>query len=236
MQNQTNKEMAFYEKVFVLSTYERLGVKMILSLAGIIGPAIFIITDVSLGLTVPGYSFVKDSISSLAWVKLGWLQTMGFMAIGLLIELFVAGLFISIRGSRGFGFGVIILMFFGFGMLLIGGFHTDHVEGLTTFEGSIHGWTAKFVFWFFPLAVLLMSPSLKKDPYWRPIFFYSIGASIFAVAFMISSLLMPDDFDWFGLFERILVADEIVWILVMAFRLLRLSMLQRKMVKESGSL
>jgi hypothetical membrane protein len=236
MQNQINKEAAFYEKVFVLSTYQRLGIKVALSLAGIIGPAIFILTDASLGLTVPGYNFIKNSISSLAWTDLGWLQTIGFMAVGLLIELFVAGLFISIRGRRGFGFGIIFLMFFGFGLLMVGGFHTDAVEGVTTVQGTIHIWSAKCVFWFFPVAVLLISPSLRKDPYWRPLFFYSIGAAIFAVVFMISSLLIPDDFNWFGLFERILVADEIIWVLVVAIRLLRLSISQRKMLKESGPL
>jgi hypothetical protein len=236
MQNQNNPETAFYEKVFVLSTYQRLGIKLVLSLAGIIGPAILIITDTSLGLTVPGYSFVKNSISSLAWANLGWLQTMGFMAIGLLIELFVAGLFISIKGARGFGFGIILLMFFGFGLLLVGGFHTDPVEGQSTIQGSIHLWSAKCVFWFFPLAVLLIAPSLRREAFWKPYFFYSIGAALFSVIFMISSLLIPDGFDWFGLFERILVADEIIWVLVVAIRLLQLSILQRKMIKESGSI
>jgi hypothetical protein len=236
MQNQINPETAFYEKVFVLSTYQRLGIKLIFALAGIIGPIILIATDFSLGLTVPGYSFLKNSISSLAWTPWGWLQTMGFMAIGLLIELFVAGLLFSIKGSRGFGFSIIVLMFFGFGLLLVGGFHTDAVEGVTTLEGAIHIWSAKCVFWLFPVAVLLMAPTLRKEPYWRPVFFYSIGAASFAIIFMISSLLIPEDFTWFGLFERILVADEIIWVLVMAVRLLRLTLLQRKMIKNSGSL
>ncbi len=233
VQDAYNREISIPEKVFLLSTYERLSIKLFLSIAGIIGPLIFIATDISLGLTVPGYNFIKDSISSLAWAPLGWLQTLKFMAMGLLLELFVAGLFLSVRRQRGFGLGIIILMLFGFGLLLIGAFHTNPSPDVSTIEGVIHAYAAKFIFWFFPLAALLISPSLRKDPYWRPLFFYTIGAAIFSVALMISSIPFPTDSGWFGLFERILVADVIIWVLFMAVWLLRQAVMQRKKLFSS---
>ncbi len=221
--------------ISVRSIYERLDLKTLTAVAGICGPAILVACDVSLGLLDSGYSFIHYSISSLAWAKLGWIQTVGFMAIGLLIEFFVVGLWMSIKGVRGFGFGIFLLMLFGFGMLLVGAFHTDPAAGPATFDGTIHGFAAKFVFWFFPVAVLLIAPSLRKEPYWRGLFFYSLASAVFAIGFMANSLRMPHDFDWFGLFERILVADEIIWIWIMAVWLLRLSLKQKKMLRQTGA-
>jgi hypothetical protein len=195
-----------------------------LALAGMAGPVILVITDVVTGLAAPQYNFIRDSISSLAWSRLGFIQTIGFLTIGLLVELFVAGLFFNIRGRRGFGFGLAVLALFGFGLLLIGAFHTEIAGGPPTVEGTIHSLVAKSIFWFFPAASLLMAPTFKTYPYWRPLFVYSLGAAGFAVLLMIASLFLLEDTTVFGLFERILVADEIVWVEIMAVRLLLLSL------------
>jgi hypothetical membrane protein len=202
----------------------RLNLRSILALAGIAGPVILIITDLIVAFSDPGYNFIRHSISSLAWARLGWIQTLGFLTIGLLTELFVAGLYFSIRGRRGFGFGIALLVCFGFGLLLIGAFHTDPATGPRTVEGTIHGLAAKFIFWLFPVAAFLIAPSLRKDPQWKPLFYYTIASGVFAIGFMINSIWMPPYFDWFGLFERILVADEVIWVEVMAIWMLRLSL------------
>jgi hypothetical protein len=206
----------------------RLSLTGFLALAGILGPCILVIADLLAGLTAHQYNFIRDSISSLAWTRLGWIQTIGFLAIGLLVELFVAGLFFSIRGRRGFGFGLTILVLFGFGLLMIGAFHTDPAGGAHTIEGTIHGLAAKTIFWFFPAASLLIAPSLKAERFWKNLFIYSIGAALFAIILMISSLWLAENNTWFGLFERILVADEIIWVAIMAIWLLRLSLKSKK--------
>jgi hypothetical protein len=213
----------------------RINLNTILALAGIIGPLILIAADYTVAFSDPGYNFIRHSISSLAWAKLGWLQTISFLAIGLLVEIFVAGLYFNISGRRGFGFGITLLALFGFGMLLIGAFHTDPAVGSKTFEGAIHGVVAKTIFWLFPIAALCIAPSLKKNSYWRPLFVYSIAAAVFAILFMISSLWMPKDFMWFGLFERILVADEVLWLAIMAIWLLRFS-LRKTEARVKGNL
>jgi hypothetical protein len=185
---------------------------------------ILIFTDLSVALSDPGYNYLRHSISSLAWANLGWVQTLGFLAIGLLTECFVAGLYFSIDGRRGFGRGIALLACFGFGLLMIGAFHTDHAVGPQTSDGIIHGLTAKFIFWVFSASVLLIAPTLRKDPRWKPLFVYSIVTAVLSIGFMINSIWMPPDFAWFGLFERILVGVEIVWVEIMAIWLLRLSL------------
>ena len=71
---------------------KRLNVHSALALAGMAGPLIFVATNLTAAISTPGYSLVTHSISSLALTDIGWVQTIGFLAIGLLVELFAAGL------------------------------------------------------------------------------------------------------------------------------------------------
>jgi hypothetical membrane protein len=194
-----------------------------LALAGIAGPVLLVIGELVAALSDPQFSMVRDSISSLALTPLGWVQTIGFLAIGLLVEIFVAGLLFNIRGVRGFGFGIGSLVFVGFGLLLIGAFRTDPAGAPDTVEGNIHSLTALTVFWLFPIAILLIAPSLKHDPNWRSLFVYTVVTGILAVALVIGLLCLRDRITWFGLYERILVANMVIWFGVTAIKLLCLA-------------
>ncbi len=197
----------------------------ILALAGMVGPLVLASTDIAAAFRVPGYNLVRDSISSLALTSMGWIQTIGFLAIGLLVEIFVAGLLFKIRPRRGFRPSIAILVLFGFGLLLIGAFRTDPV-GVSphTVEGMIHSVAATTVFSIFPIACLLISPSLKSDPSWKILFRYTVVACIIAALLVITGIWLPDQWSWFGLYERILVLNMVLWVEVMAIRLLWLSL------------
>jgi hypothetical protein len=207
----------------IVDSFKRLNIHSLLALAGMAGPLVLIVTDFTAAFTSPDYNMVRDSISSLALTRLGFIQTIGFLAIGILIEIFTAGLLFNIRGVRGFRFSIGLLVFFGFMLLLIGAFRTDPVAGPTTTEGTIHGITSIGAFWVFPVAILIISPSLKKDPAWRSLFPYSIIAGLLAIVLVIILGVLPNEASWFGLLERILVANMIIWVEVAAIRLLLLS-------------
>ncbi len=115
------------------------------------------------------------------------------------------------------------LVFFGFALLLIGAFHTDALGVGRTIEGKIHGATATAAFWIFPAAILAMLPSLRKDPDWKSIFKYSIIACCLGVVLVVTLGILPDETSWFGLLERIVVANMILWVEVAAIKLLFLS-------------
>ena len=72
-------------------------VGIFLALCGTTGPFILVAMDLVATLTQPQYSLVHDLISALALTSVGWIQTTGFMLIGLLIEAFTAGLFLNIK-------------------------------------------------------------------------------------------------------------------------------------------
>ena len=201
-----------------------LNIYSFLAVAGIVGPVVLIITNLTAAFSVSGYSLIRDSISSLAWTSMGWLQSIGFLVVGLLVEVFAAGLLFSIRGGRGFRFGIGLLVCFGFGLLMIGAFREDSTGSPHTIQGIIHGVTTAIVFSVFPIASLLIGLSLRKDPYWKGLFPHTIATTGLASAFVIGHLFLLDQLSWLGLYERVLVANIVIWVEIMAIKLLRLSL------------
>jgi hypothetical protein len=203
---------------------KKLNVHSALALAGMAGPVILVVTDLTAAFSTPGYSLVEHSISSLALSDIGWVQSIGFLAIGLLVEIFAAGLLFNIRDHRGFHLSIACLAIIGFGMLMLGAFRTDPVNTPDTTEGIIHNMVATGVFWLFPFTVLLMSRALKHDRNWEGLYKYAVVTAILAFILVIIVAILDDaSSTWFGLAERILVANMILWVLVMGCRLLRIS-------------
>jgi predicted membrane channel-forming protein YqfA (hemolysin III family) len=118
-------------------------------------------------LSIPGYSPIRDSVSSLALTNLGWLQTICFLVMGLLLEVFVAGLFFNLHRARGFRVGIAFLALEGFVLMLIAAFHMDAPESPRTIDGIIHTIASYGLGLLFPIAILSLAPSLKSTPNWK---------------------------------------------------------------------
>jgi hypothetical protein len=88
----------------------------ILALAGIVEPLVLVALDIAAAVSEPKYSLIRDSISVLGLTSLGWIQTIGFVVFGLLVEIFTAGLFLNIHRRHLFDLGIGLLTFFGFGL------------------------------------------------------------------------------------------------------------------------
>ncbi|HEY4712027.1 MAG TPA: DUF998 domain-containing protein [Dehalococcoidia bacterium] len=199
---------------------KRLNINSVPALVGIVGPIVVVVGDLAASLSTPDYSPVRDSISSLALKPIGWLQSICFLAMGLLLEIFVAGLYFNIRRARGFHVGIGLLALCGFMLMLIATFHMDHPEA-PAIDGIIHTIASYGLGLLFPIAVLSLAPSLKSTPNWRNIFVYTLIAGVIAFALILGALL-SDQTGWFGLYERIIVANAIIWVEVVAIHILRL--------------
>ncbi len=187
------------------------------------GTPITIGMDLIAAFTQPNYSLVRQSISSLALTSMGWIQTIGFMLIGLMVESFTAGLYLNIKRRRGFGFGTALLAFFGFGMLVLGTFHTRAVGAPATFSSRVHAVAADCVLGLFPIALALMLTSIKNDRRWKRMFSYTVITGVIAVALAACYPFLPKGFQFFGLYERLMVLNSIIWLGTFAVRLLFLS-------------
>lgn len=199
---------------------KRLNIDSIPALVGIVGPIVVIVGDLAASSFTPGYSLVRNSVSSLALEPIGWLQSICFLAMGLLLEIFVAGLFFNIRRARGFHAGIVLLALCGFVLLLIATFHMNH-PGAPPIEGTIHTIASYGLGLLFPIAILSLVPSLRSTPNWKNIFVYTLIAGILAFGLIIGAFF-TDQTGWFGLYERIIILNALVWVEVVAVHFLRL--------------
>jgi len=211
---------------------QRLNGHSALAVAGMLGPLILFIGDLTAGFSTHGYSMLRNSISSLALTSIGWLPTIGFLMLGLLIEIFAAGLLLNVKSARWFYVGIACFVIFGFAMLLIGAFRTDPVGAVRTVEGRIHGLTATTTFSLFPVALLCFIPSIKRDGNWKNLFRYTGITFILAVILLIIVRIFQEKSGWFGLAERLLVLNMIGWVEVAAIRLFFISLKRGAAVPE----
>ncbi|OGN99791.1 MAG: hypothetical protein A2Y90_01320 [Chloroflexi bacterium RBG_13_52_12] len=195
-----------------------------LAIAGAMGPLMLIAGDLTAAVSNPDYSLVQNSISSLALTRIGWLQTIGFLALGLLVEIFAAGLLFNMKRERWFHAGIALFVIFGFALLLIGAFRTDPIGVARTIEGRIHGLTATTAFSLFPVAILCLIPSIKRDDNWKDLYRYTGVTFILAVVLLVTVRIFQEQSGWFGLAERLLVVNMILWVEVAAIKLFILSL------------
>ena len=200
---------------------KRLNINSVPAIVGIVGPIVVIAGDFSAALSIPGYSPVRDSVSSLALTGVGWLQSICFLAMGLLLEIFVAGLFFNIRRARGFRAGIVLLALCGFVLMLIATFDMDAPGGPRTIDGTIHAIASYGLGLLFPIAILSFAPSFKSTLNWKGIFVYTLIAGVLALALTLGALL-AEQRGWFGLYERIIILNALVWVEVVAIHSLRL--------------
>jgi len=212
---------------------KRVNMNSALALAGVVGPIVLVVGDLAASLSTPNYSLIGDSISRLALTPIGWLQTVCFLAVGLLLEIFVAGLLLNIRRARGFRLGIGLLILCGFGLLMIAAFRMDPSGAPRTTGGAIHSATAYALSFLLPLAILLLAPSMKSDPKWRNLFVYTLLAGALGLTLTIGLLLLPNLAGWFGLYERIIVGNVMIWVAVAAVHLLRLSLTRERQPRHT---
>jgi MFS family permease len=198
----------------------RLNVNSVPALVGIVGPIVVIVGDFTASLSIPGYSPVRDTVSSLALTRIGWLQSICFLAMGLLLEIFVAGLFFNIRRAQGFYAGIVLLALCGFVLMLIATFHMDAPGALRTIDGTIHAIASYGLGLLFPIAILLLAPSFRSTLNWKNIFIYTLVAGILAFGLIIAAFF-TEQTGWFGLYERIIILNALVWVEVVAVHFLR---------------
>jgi hypothetical protein len=202
-----------------------LNVNSVPAIVGIVGPIVVIAGDLAASSSIPGYSPIRDTVSSLALTSVGWLQSICFLAMGLLLEIFVAGLFFRIHRARGFYAGIVLLALCGFVLMLIATFHMRAPGGPHTIDGKIHTIASYGLGLLFPIAILSLASSLKSTPNWKNIFVYTTIAGILAFGLIIGAFFVELT-SWFGLYERIIILNALVWVEVVAVHFLRLLLRQ----------
>jgi hypothetical protein len=105
-------------------------------------------------------------------------------------------------------------------LMLIAAFHMGH-SGAPPIDGTIHTIASYGLGLLFPIAILTLAPSFKSTPNWKNIFVYTLIAGILAFGLIIGAFF-TEQTGWFGLYERIIILNALIWVEVVAIHLLRL--------------
>jgi len=200
----------------------RSSILRLLAMAGVLGPVLFWGISFLVAVSQPGYSSVKNTISSLVFTQYGWLQTLDFCILGLVIIAFSLGLYSGIHRKIGLKLSLLLMVLIGFGTLLIGVFPTDPGPTISL-HAQIHHGLVRGIGILYPISCFLMLPSLKSDPRWKPLTAYTAisGTMVFILVLVWILMLSSDWMDaWVGLYERVFVANAVIWLEIMALRLL----------------
>jgi hypothetical membrane protein len=198
-----------------------------LSLAGIIGPAVFATLIVVQGFLVPDYGHVRLPISALAAWPTGWIQVLNFHIFGAMTLVFAHALHRAVRQTRWGVVGYALLALTGVGLIMSGLFSWHMVDGVPR-ETVPHVVAAIIVFIGTGLALMLLSRRFVADPQWRDLATYTMASGIAVVVLfvMTAALAIGDDtplHPWVGLMQRVVCGVWFACIMVLASRIRALS-------------
>ena len=205
------------------------------AICGCIAPILFAALVIVLGMLEPGYNHRTQMMSILGGVG-GW-RGFAFIAggalTGLLLMAFGLGLHRGIGGGgggRGARIGPILIGIAGVGMIGSAVFHCDqgcaNVLRAPTLAGRLHMAFALLTGAPFALSLFFFLPRLAQDERWAKYRWFTLVSGILGnvpgIVMWISFLTVRVR-AWEGLMQRLGIAFPLLWVEVIALRLLQLS-------------
>lgn len=170
----------------------------------------------------PGYNAFRYEFSLLALGAHGWSQAANFVAFGLLVAAFKAGLHRSLAPGRRWGPIPALAVVFGAGFVALAIFPTDP-PGMRTTHGVVHLAIVAALVLLFPVACLVVARGFRGHPAWRGHAGFTVAVGLLTLVLVMAwggawRALHP----WLGLYERAVFAVPSVWMEVTGIRLMRL--------------
>ncbi len=201
----------------------------LLALAGIVGPILFVVGIWIFGLIRPGYDPVRQHISELGEVgsaNAGIFNIVVFLGLGLLMIAFSIGLQRGINGGKISRFAPVLIAASGLGWVGASFFSCDQACITVSTTGRLHDITAVVALFGMLIAPFAIRSQLNKDPRWesyRPFSLAMGTVALICTALMFSTVVTPSLVPYRGLIQRLAFYPPLLWMEVMAIRLLRLS-------------
>lgn len=191
------------------------------ALPGFIGPALFILTVITLGARQEGYSHVWQAISELGGVGATYpaIQNVNFLMLGVCVLVLSWALN---RRSGGSATGPALLAVFGIaGGIAQGLLPCDAGCRGSTMTGLLHNVTGLVGFAAVIAAMMSFARRWQLDPTWRSHARFTRQAAVVAVLalalFIVVSAVAPGGPR--GLVQRVFVGALLVWLMVTSWRL-----------------
>jgi hypothetical membrane protein len=190
-----------------------------LALAGV---AVYVAIDVLLAFLRPGYSLIYNAESDYGRGPWYWVMDLNFLLRCALSLAIAAALYRVARpGGRTRG-GLALLVTWAICSGLLA-FFADDLEGQPQHgSGVVHLVLAFIAFTCIAIGAIVISASLMSDPAWRPVAPALLAISIAAVvAYLLLGAALKHTHGPDGLYERIFLGLELLWIALAALTIAR---------------
>ena len=179
--------------------------------AGVAGPVVFTVSFLAQEQFRRGeYSPLAEPISALEAGRNGWIQQVTFVVFGVLTMAQAAGLHRAIAPSRAGFAGPAFMFLTGVGAVVAGAFPLHEDAAGAAYDPGGHMAGGMLFFLGSPIAFLLLSLRLRRDPSWRSLSPYAVasGVALLGSALIMNVLVIPEHgplHDWAGLAQRLTV-------------------------------
>jgi hypothetical membrane protein len=185
---------------------------------GILATIIFVLAIIVFSILTPSYSNLTNAISELGASGAPYalaVNIFGFILVGILIVVYAWGLHLGLRNKPGAIILPLLAGISGIGVIGWGVFPAESGFRPST-QTTLHFLMVFVNYLPYILAAFIFSIKLKADPYWRHLVLFSIVMGILAIA----SYFLPRSIPA-GVSQRIGLGTYFLWVLVMAFSLLK---------------
>ena len=194
-----------------------------LALAGVAGPFVYAAVVAVLGRLYPGYSHLSQTMSELGAADAPHALIMNIAGLGLLGIMIMAFAAALHQGSSQSGrtiFGTVLIAASGAALVMTAVFPCDTGGEITT-AGRLHGVFAAVGSVCMVVGMLITAFILYKDSQWRDCAILSVTIALLASA--LAALYGLDIIEgWKGALQRVSMGVALLWVVVVAVRLLRL--------------
>lgn len=187
----------------------------------------FIVALVLLHVLRPDYTPIDHMISDYAVGRLGWVMTTAFVAAS--AGCLTLGLGMAVAGPRSIaGRGAVLLLWVTtIGLLVTAVYPTDLETAPSTASGDIHTISFLVNVTSVILSALLFAVSFRQSEDWRGFRWTGLALALALLAAFIAQFLTLHRGAPYGLTNRLFVAVLMVWFVMTAIQLRRVTMIQQ---------
>ncbi len=195
-------------------------VRSAFGLTGLITPSVYAALTVAVHVLNPRDPWMQYTLSDLALTHYGWIETLSLCVLAICLMSVAYGLYKNASHGRENRIALAMFAAASVALFLIAGFKSSDSASLTPFV-AVHRASVGVLTVCFPAACLLLVPALRADPRWKSLAVYSAVAGGIGVILDIAGASIPRDVQQnvAGLWEKLFVADGVIWCQVFAVKL-----------------
>ena len=204
-----------------MDIYRRVG-----ALAGMLGPLLFVATFTIEGWLRPGYDSAGMYISALSLGSRGFIQIINFIALGVLLLVFVRGVAADMGKSATVGIAVLACIAISF--VVSGPFVMDPVTvlpALMSTHSKIHYLLGAIVFGLGPVSCFAFFNHFRQAPDWRWFRWWTLCvgiAMVIGIGFLKAAQLSASPLHaWIGAIQRAALIPWLTWVFAFGVALYR---------------